>query len=607
MVRCSGFVLLFFCAWMFTLSAEETKTFSIYRDGFVVARVPVAAIDSMNVNDTGYMLTLDDYLEAPKTITDWLVCQDVYANRHDEFGFMSIVHAGDLMCEDMVITPTQNFKWDYLLENSAFDFERSTIIWIYLSRVVAEANRVIDTTPASTTNVSVLQVLGQAYGLRAFAHFYLIQLYQLTAYNNVPSNLNLPTFALRYAKKEARYGQCNGRMPASMVLDQVESDLVKAKLLLVNKRTSKNELDASVVNGLLARFYLLTGDWGKAIAVATEALKGYTIQSADELGAGFMDIDNKEWMWGYDYLKPFSSPQNSFFSRVSNFSPGYAGMEITPCLIDKRLYDSIPQTDARKKLFQDATASINARSRSWEYGKAWGLPYANLKFGWDGKYTMDYCYMRASEMVLIQAEALARLGRNGEAATALKVLMAKRDSTWNATSVSVEEVLHQRRIELWGEGFGYFDLKRLNRGIDRMYEGSNHPAQALLSVPAGDARWRFQLPELAYKEIPEMMDSARMPGFTSYSLEPLSNSSAVLSFTLDNFDPKIHHVKGLTYTIDSDFQLYKRTIYVGEPVDGVFKDTITGLYANSQYYAHFFYKSEYGFIYTPLVKVRALK
>ena len=54
----------------------------------------------------------------------------------------------------------------------------------------------------------------------------------------------------------------------------------------------------------------------------------------------------------------------------------------------------------------------------------------------------------------------------------------------------------QRRIELWGEGFRFYDLKRTNSPLDR--NGANHDTGltgGLFSVPAGDVRWEFLIPQ----------------------------------------------------------------------------------------------------------------
>ena len=119
--------------------------------------------------------------------------------------------------------------------------------------------------------------------------------------------------------------------------------------------------------------------------------------------------------------------------------------------------------------------------------------------------------MRAAEMYLIEAEALVRQGKNTEAATALQPLMAKRQPSWNHSEVMLEEILLQRRIELWGEGFGFFDLKRCNRGIDRTYEGTNHLENYILKVPAQDVRWTYQIPRTEMQENDQLTDADQNP------------------------------------------------------------------------------------------------
>ena len=50
-----------------------------------------------------------------------------------------------------------------------------------------------------------------------------------------------------------------------------------------------------------------------------------------------------------------------------------------------------------------------------------------------------------------------------------------------------------RRIELWGEGFRFYDLKRLNLPLDRNRHTFLPSYQK--SVPAGDIKWQFAIPQ----------------------------------------------------------------------------------------------------------------
>ena len=92
--------------------------------------------------------------------------------------------------------------------------------------------------------------------------------------------------------------------------------------------------------------------------------------------------------------------------------------------------------------------------------------------------------MRVEEMKLIEAEA-AGMQNEARGKQLLEDFAKTRDPQYvygkhneayfnNATSAFQNEVWWQRRVELWGEGFATFDIKRLNKGIIRSYPGTNH-------------------------------------------------------------------------------------------------------------------------------------
>ena len=193
-------------------------------------------------------------------------------------------------------------------------------------------------------------------------------------------------------------------------------------------------------------------------------------------------------MWGFAHSTETQTTYASFFSMISNIAPGYAGIGYAPRLIDARLYDQIPDADLRKAWFNGPEGDASQPTAAAQ------MPYATVKFGHVDDWTDNYMYMRAAEMVLIEAEAYAHMGDGAKAAQALKVLMDVRQPGWNRTSVTVDDIHLQRRIELWGEGFAYYDLKRLNKGTDRSYEGNNHLAGYDIKVPARDTRWYYQIP-----------------------------------------------------------------------------------------------------------------
>ena len=412
---------------------------------------------------------------------------------HERYGYLSWLMYLQVMGEDMSHENGQtNYNYDYQLDYREENWNRTSLIWGGFYSLIDKANAIISLYPNGGSTVNEKGLLGQALAIRGMAYTYLIQVYQ--DYMNDDGTIKedapgVPVyFVAADGKTDEEIEAVKGRNTVGYVLEQAGKDLERAVELLDAgyERPSKNYIDVQVANGLLARYYLLTRQWEKAANAANAARQGYEIMGKEDLYAGFNDINNEEWMWGFKHTTETQTSYASFFSWMDSSAPGYGGLwgAVT---IDKKLYDQIPESDYRKNLFTgpdgDDTRTRNAKK-----------PYANVKFISKANWLSDYLYMRASEMVLIEAEAYAQLNQGGKAAEVLKVLMSKRQPNWNEASVTVEDVYLQRRIELWGEGFTFFDLKRLNKGIDRNYEGNNYPAGFKLTVPAHSVLWTYQIP-----------------------------------------------------------------------------------------------------------------
>jgi hypothetical protein len=432
------------------------------------------------------------------------------ATSHDMYSFASILHVADMTGQDMVQASSHWFNYDYDWDNRMADYRRTRSHWSALYTMIADANTIIQLYPQEPTNVGARGGLGQALAIRGLAYYYLIQLYQQSATSNA-AILDMPGVPLKFADVEELPGEdketLKGRNTVRRVHQQIESDLKRAVELLDGyERPVKYYVDKSVAQGFLARFYLLAGKYADAAATAKAAREDYDIMPKNSLHDGFMDIENGEWMWGFDHTTETQTTYASWFSHLSNIAPGYAGMGYAPRLIDTLLYAAIPATDERKTLFN---SNLGKPSATGSFASASDRPFANIKFGDKGDWTMDYVYMRAAEMVLIEAEALAAQGNGTEAAVALKDLMEKRDESWNATSVSVDDVFLQRRIELWGEGFNFFDLKRLGKGVVRNYVGSNHRTK--VDIEAGAVDWVYQIPTTEMQENPKITAGEQNP------------------------------------------------------------------------------------------------
>ena len=132
------------------------------------------------------------------------------------------------------------------------------------------------------------------------------------------------------------------------------------------------------------------------------------------------------------------------------------------------------------------------------------LPYTNVKFGATSIGNVineeDMPLMRVEEMILIQAEAKAHT----DAGTATSILenfvKTYRDPSYSATAGGrslLDEIWYQRRVELWGEGFGVFDNLRLDKPIVRSHgPGTSNIADAFrFNLDSQDPWLRMRFPQ----------------------------------------------------------------------------------------------------------------
>jgi hypothetical protein len=84
--------------------------------------------------------------------------------------------------------------------------------------------------------------------------------------------------------------------------------------------------------------------------------------------------------------------------------------------------------------------------------------------------------MRSDELLVLKAEAQARLGQDADARTTLKELLELRMDDYSyvdalSGQALKDEIHFQTRVEFWGEGKSYLSVKRNKQTITR---GDNH-------------------------------------------------------------------------------------------------------------------------------------
>lgn len=406
----------------------------------------------------------------------------------------------DSMAEDLVHTTT-GLNWHiaqvrWLSQDVETD-GANYYPWRFYYKIINNANFVINDGVNATGDLTVKdKAIGEAYTYRAWAMFQLVQIYSKRFVPGAANNEADGGIILRLTKGE----EPMARSTVAETYAQIHKDLDAAIPLLTGKtRVHKSHFNEFVAKGIKARVYLAQGDWTKAATLAKEARAGFPLMSNTEYKAGFNKIANNEWMWGSEIIADQSDGFGNFGAYMSrNFNS--STIRTAPKAIYKPLFDKFPATDVRTQNF-DVTGLHTALSLPTNYTKR---PYTSQKFlaVSTSDSRCDVPYMRSGEMYLIEAEALARAGDEAGSKTVFTTFMKNRNPSYiTSTSTGaayITEVMDSRRIELWGEGFRWFDLKRLGLGVKRDDTGTNHVAAVINNVwtiASTDPKWVIKIPK----------------------------------------------------------------------------------------------------------------
>ncbi|TDB61801.1 RagB/SusD family nutrient uptake outer membrane protein [Arundinibacter roseus] len=404
----------------------------------------------------------------------------------------------DIMGDDLVFPNVSNswFRSEYQWINhrnpsSSIVFYNYTFYYV----IIGNANMILaNIDNAAGPEADKNAIKAQALTYRAWAYFQAVQLFgERFVAGAANAGLGIPLVLEPTT-------EATPRNTVAEIYAQVNADLDAALSLFgTYGRLNKSHFDADITRGIKARVALTQQDYATAAALSKQARAKFPLMSEADVLGGFNNYNNREWMWASHMV---ADQTNYFYSFFAYMSINYSSTAIrsTPKVMFSVLYDKISDTDVRKQLWDPTgtnTADFPLPASNFQrfkyHSKKFRVADVSLSIG-------DVPYMRAAEMYLIEAEALARQGKDLEAADVLYQLAVARDPEYtlstNTGEALIEEIMTQRRIELWGEGFRFYDLKRTNSPLDRT--GGNHSAtftNGVLEVPVNDIRWQFLIPQ----------------------------------------------------------------------------------------------------------------
>lgn len=304
---------------------------------------------------------------------------------------------------------------------------------IYASNAIIEG--VVKTSKLKEADKN--QFLGEAYFIRGFLHFYLVNLFG-----------DIPFIETTDYKTNSKVS----RIPIENVYKKIIADLVQSKSLLKESYigSEKARPNKWVVSALLARLYLYKKEWQKALEESTAIISngGYTLEA--DITKVFLKT-SPETLWQFSSA---ASGYNTYegFTFIFNSGPPRT------VALTNGLIQSFKPTDLR---LANWTKTITKGSNLW---------YHAYKYKQRGptSSSKEYSVMfRLAEQYLIRAEAKVKLGDLPGAVQDINIIRSRAGlvgTTATSSDDLLNAVLEERRHELFTElGHRWFDLKRTGK------------------------------------------------------------------------------------------------------------------------------------------------
>lgn len=307
-------------------------------------------------------------------------------------------------------------------------------------------------------------LVGQLYAIRALCHFELARAYaQLPS---VASDMNAINSGIalndKYYGVDAKFKRSTLKETYDLIVSDFESAI---DLLSADKVEASGKINVWAAKALLSRVYLYLGDNSLALELANDVIANspYSLYERDDYLGVWSQTGTSESLFELTLTDNENAQRNSLGYYTD--PEGYAECSASDAYAS---WLTAQTTDIRSE-------SIREKDLDGDY-----LAYYTIKYeGQEGSstplYTNNPKIIRLSEVYLIAAEAKLQGGvaaGSQDAVWYYNELRKNRITSYvDATVVSINDLLDERRRELFCENHRMFDLVRHQRNITSVSVG----------------------------------------------------------------------------------------------------------------------------------------
>lgn len=318
------------------------------------------------------------------------------------------------------------------------------VFWREAYFYINNANAILEGLPKSSSLSAEVkqQIEGESKFIRAFCHFYLVNLFGEIPY---------------ITATDYRVNSIATRMPVTEVYAHVLDDLLEAEQLLIEdysfSRGERIQPNKWAASAMLARVYLYLKDWAKAEMYASKLIDN---AGAFSLSNNLEDVflaNSSEAIWQLQPVTPeLSTGQARLFILLASPSD---------IVLDNQIMNSFEAGDLR----QDAWIGTYVQDDQTYY-----FPYKYKIYAGE-TITEHAMVLRLAEQYLVRAEARAQQEKLTDAIDDLDMIRNRAGLSQikdTNPSINKNELLlaieQERRVELLSEwGHRWLDLKRSGR------------------------------------------------------------------------------------------------------------------------------------------------
>ena len=345
-------------------------------------------------------------------------------------------------------------------------------LWQSLYTSIQNANIVINKERVSGNTKELAQIKGQAYILRALAHFDLLRFYGQQFINGqggmgsmgIPYVMTVGVPEFMYPKRET--------VNENYVHLMQDLDYAISIMNPSLDNPTKHFFSFYAAHALKARIatYFKKYDIAEKEAEIVIDSRKYLIASAKEYANTFLNKSGANIIFSL----AMSETDNLGTRSLASI---YRGIGQGNVIVLKELYECYEAEDIRKSFIKPT------EDNNWEYINLGKYPKTDIP-------TDDIPVIRFEEVVLIYAEALLNNGKSYEALSELNKIPSNRNAILY-TQATIQNILLERRKEFAFEGLRFDDLARNHQDIPMV----DPLRQRFKNVKAGDYSYAFPIPQ----------------------------------------------------------------------------------------------------------------